>query len=187
MFSSLALQSPVEQINTLLWSTKGFKVLFIYVFTFSVGVGGVCFNFVNTLQLSTGSRWFWPLVPPRHRSFAYSCSHSSRLPVLKLAGSHTLGWEICSDLFLQMSTWPTLSSSQPLVMFLSDETCSDYPVLNVSLPPCYTRTLSFPVICTRFFQSMHFLTHYVIYLFTVSSVCLSHPTRIYIPQSFFFS
>lgn len=123
---------------------------------------------------------------PAPHSFAYSCNHSSPLPILNTSGSHTLGWEICSGLFPQMSAWPTLFSSQPLVMLLSDETCPDYPVLNVSLPPCYTCTLSFPVICTRFFHSIYFLTHYVIYLFTVSSVCLTHPTRIYIPQSFFF-
>ena len=154
-------------------------------------MGGVCFNFVNTLQFSTGSKWFWPLVPPRHHfQLLAPLLTLAVTPVLcqslNTSGSHTLGWEICSDLFPQMSMWPTLSSSQPLVMLLSDETCPDYPVLNVSLPPCYTCSLSFPVICTRFFQSMHFLTRYVIYLFTVSSVCLSHPTRIYIPQSFFF-
>lgn len=153
-------------------------------------MGGVSFNFANTLQLSTGSKWFWPRVRPRHLfQLLVPLLTLAITPVLcqslNTSGSHTLGWEICSGLFPQMSAWPTLFSSQPLVMSLSDETCPDYPVLNVSLPPCYTCTLSFPVICTRFFHSIYFLTHYVIYLFTVSSVCLTLLEYIFHRGSFF--
>lgn len=156
-------------------------------------MGGVCFNFVNTLQLSTGSKWFWPRVHPRHLFQLQLLTPLLTLAIapvlcqsLNTSGSHTLGWEICSGLFPQMSAWPTLFSSQPLVMLLSDETCPDYPVLNVSLPPCYTCTLSFPVICTRFFHSIYFLTHYVLYLFTVSGVCVTLLEYIF-HRVFFFS
>ena len=122
-----------------------------------------------------------------HRSL-YS-SHSSSQPVLTPARlTHPwfrdLHWLFCLPRYLQGWPLPPSSLCSHLLSERGLPWLSHFQSQSAPSPPQHTQCRS-PSSCAGFVHSTHFLTFYIICLFTASSVCLPHPTRMYISQRCF--